>query len=602
MKTRRFHSAATSPGIAIGHAHRVLNRGTPSLRTWIKDLDVDLEVGRFRNAIQSSKEQLDKIQAKMCRFQGQDQIKIIESYRLFLQDDMLVATTIDHIIKYKINAEWALDKTLAHLKLSFINVDEEFFKERQQDIDYVGRRVMDNLIGNPEISISEIPNKTVILIAHDISPAEVASLPRDRVQGFVMEMGGETSHSAIISRALEIPSVFGVKRIFEQIEDGELVIIDGMKGLVIASPYKKELEQYKSIQGRYAALEKLLLQDIHLPAKTKDNHRIVVEANMELVEEIDSLLEHGAEGVGLYRTEYLFLNRLDEPSEEEQFENYIEVLKKFSPKPVTIRTIDLGGDKIPMASQIYDTQSNPALGIRAIRLCLRELPLFKMQLRALFRASVHGDLRILLPMISSLDELLIAKRVIDDVKRDLKKRGLPFNENVPVGIMIEVPSAVFIADILAKEADFFSIGTNDLIQYGLAIDRVNELVSYLYNPFHPAVLRMIKHTVEAASQEGIKVSLCGEMAGNPISMALLVGMELDGLSMNAISIPRVKKMLRSITKKEANELLEEALKLHTADEVEKLLKERMEGMMPGEVKKLGDLESKKPRKRPSKTP
>ncbi len=602
MKTRRFHSAATSPGIAIGRAHRVLNRGTPSLRTWIKDLDVDLEVGRFRDAIQSSKEQLDKIQAKMCRFQGQDQIKIIESYRLFLQDDMLVAATIDHIIKYKINAEWALDKTLAHLKLSFINVDEEFFKERQQDIDYVGRRVMDNLIGNPEISISEIPNKTVILIAHDISPAEVASLPRDRVQGFVMEMGGETSHSAIISRALEIPSVFGVKRIFEQIEDGELVIIDGMKGLVIASPYKKELEQYKSIQGRYAALEKLLLQDIHLPAKTKDNHRIVVEANMELVEEIDSLLEHGAEGVGLYRTEYLFLNRLDEPSEEEQLENYIEVLKKFSPKPVTIRTIDLGGDKIPMASQIYDTQSNPALGIRAIRLCLRELPLFKMQLRALFRASVHGDLKILLPMISSLDELLIAKRVIDDVKRDLKKRGLPFNEDVPVGIMIEVPSAVFIADILAKEADFFSIGTNDLIQYGLAIDRVNELVSYLYNPFHPAVLRMIKHTVEAARQEGIKVSLCGEMAGNPISMALLVGMELDGLSMNAISIPRVKKMLRSITKKEANELLEEALKLHTADEVEKLLKERMEGMMPGEVKKLGDLESKKPRKRPSKTP
>ena len=320
MKTRRFHSAATSPGIAIGRAHRVLNRGAPSLRTWIKDLDVDFEVQRFREAIQSAKEQLDRIQAKMCRFQGQDQIKIIESYRLFLQDDMLVAATIDHIIKYKINAEWALDKTLAHLKLSFLNVNEEFFKERQQDIDYVGRRVMDNLVGDPEISISEIPNETVILIAHDISPAEVASLPRDRVQGFVMEMGGETSHSAIISRALEIPSVFGVKGIFEQIEDNELVIIDGMKGLVIASPHKKELDQYKSIQSRYAALEKLLLQDIHLPAKTKDNRRVMVEANMELVEEIDSLIEHGAEGIGLYRTEYLFLNRLDEPSEEEQLE------------------------------------------------------------------------------------------------------------------------------------------------------------------------------------------------------------------------------------------------------------------------------------------
>ena len=253
-----------------------------------------------------------------------------------------------------------------------------------------------------------------------------------------------------------------------------------------------------------------------------------------------------------------------------------------------------------MASQIYDAQSNPALGIRAIRLCLRELPLFKMQLRALFRASVHGDLRILLPMISSLDELLITKRVIDDVKNDLKKRDIPFRENVPVGIMIEVPSAVFIADILAKEADFFSIGTNDLIQYGLAIDRGNELVSYLYNPFHPAVLRMIKHTVEATKKEGIKVSLCGEMAGDPLSMTLLVGMELDGLSMNAISIPRVKKMLRSITKTQASELLDEALNLKTADEVEKLLKERMNSMLPGEVRKLDDFGLAKPKKKAAK--
>ncbi len=601
MKTRRFHSHATSPGIAIGRAYRVHNRGTPSLRTWIRDGDVEGEVLRFREAVQSAKEQLDRIQAKMCRYQGQDQIKIIESYRLFLQDDMLVATTIDHIRRFKINAEWALDKTLAHLKLSFLNVDEDYFKERQQDIDYVGRRVMDNLVGTPELHLTELPEGDAVLIAHDISPAEVATLPRNRIKGFVMEMGGETSHSAIISRALEIPAVFGVKNIFELIDDEELVIVDGMKGLIIASPSKRELEQYRSIQSRYAALEQILLQDIHVPAETRDGKRIRIEANMELVEEIPSLFDHGAEGIGLYRTEYLFLNRLDEPSEEEQLENYISVLEQFAPRPVTIRTIDLGGDKLPIASQAYDAQANPALGMRAIRLCLRELPMFKTQLRAILRASTHGEPRILLPMISHLEELRAAKRIIDDVKRELTERGQPFRDDIPLGIMIEVPSAVFIADELAAEVDFFSIGTNDLIQYGLAIDRVNEHVSHLYTPYHPAVLRMIRHTVEAAKRAGIGVSLCGEMAGDPLAIALLVAMELDALSMNAISIPRVKKILRSLTRDQAGELLGKILALATAEEVEAQLKRSASHLLPGEVRKLGALADESPPAKRSKS-
>ena len=587
---RRYHSHATSPGIAIGRAHRMESRGSSFNRTWIKDADVEDEVARFRIAVQKSKDQLAHIQAKMCRYQGHDQIKIIESYRMFLQDDMLVATTIKHVQQFKINSEWALDKTLAHLKLSFLNVNEDYFRERQSDIDYVGRRVMDNLIGTPDLSPADLPPEETVLVVHDLSPAEVASLPKDRVMGFIMEGGGETSHSAIISRALEIPAIFGIKEIFDQIEEGEMLILDGIKGLLIASPSKKELEQYRAIQQKYVALEHVLLEEIHLPAETKDGFRIKIEANMELAEEIPSLLQHGAEGIGLYRTEYLFLNRLDEPSEEEQFDNYVSVLKQLKSRPVTIRTIDLGGDKLAV-SQPYEAQTNPALGLRAIRLCLRELPLFKTQLRALLRASVHGNLRILLPMISSVDEVRQVRKILKDVKRDLTTRGISFRDDVPLGIMIEVPSAVFMANELAKEVDFFSIGTNDLIQYGLAIDRVNELVSHMYNPFHPAVLRMIKQAIDAAKKAGIEASICGELAGDPLAITLMVGLELDALSMNPISIPRVKKIMRSITKHQSEQILKEALSLSTADEVEKLLRKKTSHLLPGDVKRLHILEA-----------
>lgn len=590
---RRFHSHATAPGIVIGHAHRMHRHGSSFAKTWIKDSDVDDEVERFRNSVQRSKEQLSRIQSKMCRFQGHDQIKILESYRMFLQDDMLIGATVQQIQMFKINAEWALDKTLAHLKLSFLNVNEDYFRERQQDIDYVGRRILNNLIGAPDLSPADLPEGKVILIVHDLSPAEVASLPKDRVLGFVMEGGGETSHTAIISRALEIPAIFGIKDIFNQIEDKEMLILDGIKGLLIASPSRRELEQYRSMQHKYAALEQILLEEIHLPAETKDGFRIKIEANMELAEEIPSLLQHGAEGIGLYRTEYLFLNRLDEPSEEEQYENYVSVLTQLAPNPVTIRTIDLGGDKLAL-SQPYESQTNPALGLRAIRLCLREIPLFKTQLRALLRASVHGNLRILLPMISSVEEVQQVRKIIKDVKRDLSSRDMPFKDDVPLGIMIEVPSAVFIAPELAKESDFFSIGTNDLIQYGLAIDRVNELVANMYNPFHPAVLRMIMQTVQAANKAGIEVSICGELAGDPLAITLMVGMGLSALSMNPISIPRVKKILRSITRRKSAEILNAVLALSSSEEIEKLLRSETSHLLPGDVRKLHILDAQMP--------
>ncbi|MBN1282300.1 MAG: phosphoenolpyruvate--protein phosphotransferase [Proteobacteria bacterium] len=589
MKTRRFHSHATSPGIVIGRAHRIEHRGSPFARTWIKDADVEQEIDRFKSSVQKAKEQLTHIQAKMCRFQGHDQIKIIESYRMFLQDDMLVAATQKHIRDFKINAEWALDKTLAHLKLSFLNVNEEYFRERQQDIDYVGRRLMDNLVGSPELSFDGLPAGEAVLVVHDFSPAEVASLPRDRVRGFVMEGGGETSHSAIIAKALEIPAMFGMGEVFDEIGDGEQVILDGIKGVLIASPTAKELEQYRSIQKKYEALEEILLRETNLPAVTKDGFRLMIEANMEIVEEIPSIVQHGAEGIGLYRTEYLFLNRLDEPSEEEQYENYLTVLSRLAPKPVTIRTIDLGGDKLSI-SQSYEAQTNPALGLRAIRLCLREIPLFKTQLRALYRASVHGNLRILIPMISSVDEIRRVRKIVDEVKNELAEKNLPFEKDVPLGIMIEVPSAVFMASELAAYSDFFSIGTNDLIQYGLAIDRVNEQVAHLYNPYHPAVLRMIKRTVDAAKKAGIEVGICGELAGDPLAITLMVGMELNSLSMNPVSIPRVKKILRAVTREQSATALKQALAKSTADEVERYLKRKTSHLLPGDVKRLHIIE------------
>ena len=585
MKARRFRSNATSPGIAIGTAYHLQSQGAAFVRYWIKNSDVHDEIGRLKSSLQKSKEQLDQISAKMCRFQGHDQIKIIESHRMFLQDDMLVASTIQHIQESKINAEWALDKTLAHLKLSFLNVDEEYFRERQQDIDYVGRRIMDNLMGTPALSLSELPKGEMILIVHDLSPAEVANLPKDRVKGFIMEGGGETSHTAIISRALEIPAVFSLKGIFESITEGETVILDGMKGLIVASPTKKEKEQYVTVQENYAALERILMQDIHLPAETKDGFKSSNEGNMELLEEIPSLIDHGAEGIGLYRTEYLFLDRLDEPTEEEQFENYIEVLEQLSPRPVTIRTIDLGGDKMPLL-QAYDLQTNPALGLRAIRLCLREKPLFRTQLRAILRASVHGHPRILIPMISSVDEIMAVKKIIGEIKEELDDQNIPFRDDIPLGIMIEVPSAIFLAPELAKEVDFFSIGTNDLIQYGLAIDRINEHVADMYNPFHPAILRMIMMAVKAAKEADIKISLCGELAGDPLAITLMVGMEMDSLSMNPVSIPKVKKVLRSITKVQTEKLIEHVLSLKTSDEIVKYIKKQTKHTLPGDIKKL----------------
>ncbi|MDX1386697.1 MAG: phosphoenolpyruvate--protein phosphotransferase, partial [bacterium] len=393
------------------------------------------------------------------------------------------------------------------------------------------------------------------------------------------------SHTAIISQALEIPAVVGCHEATEKIKTGEKVIVDGNKGMVLPGPSAKQERDYDTSRKHEHALQKILLKDIHLPSETQDGYTIRLAANMELTEELTSIKEHGAEGIGLYRTEFLYLNRSTPPTEDEHFESYKKVLSAIYPNYTTIRTLDIGGDKIP-TRRLYDAENNPALGLRAIRYSLREKHVFKNQLRAMLKASLYGKLKILFPLISDVEEFRQAKAIFHEVQEGLKKEKVDFDPNVKVGAMIEVPSSVMVADELAREADFFSIGTNDLIQYTLAIDRANEHVAYLYRPLHPAVLRMIKQTVDAAHREQIEVSVCGEMAGDPLYLLVLVGLGLNELSMNALSIPRAKRMIRSVDFSGARALFEKTLLKKTSREMEQFVRKELAQLMGENLKEI----------------
>lgn len=572
---KKFKYKSLMPGIIMGEAFVITANIDTYPKYWINDKEITNEIIRFKSAIQKSKEQLDRIKNKMCKFRGEEHFDIIESHSMLLQDEMLITHTIQILSAQKINTEWALEKTLTELKLAFSDMDEDYFQERREDIEFVGRRILKNLQGNADFNLDILEeNKNYILVTNDLSPADVASLPRDKIDGFITATGGDTSHSAIIARSLEIPAVIGYQEIADVIKTGDIIIIDGSMGEVIINPTKNSLVNYQKERPRYKKLEKRLIKTSHIPAKTKDNHKINIVANIELAEEVPSALEHGAEGIGLYRTEFLYANRIDYPTEEELVKNFSSVLKKMAPRPVTIRTLDIGGDKLFYSGQ-YTSHINPALGLRAIRFSLAEKDLFYTQLRALMRANKYGNLKVMLPMISDINELIETKKLINSIKTSLKKDKVKFNDDFQLGVMIEVPSAVMIADILAKEADFFSIGTNDLIQYTLAIDRTNENVSYLFKPLNPAILRMIKKTVEEAKKAKKEVAICGEMAGDPLYIMVLIGLDLNALSMNPISIPRVKKIIRDIRYSDAKHLIEDIINLPRSEDIEKIVMDRI---------------------------
>jgi phosphotransferase system enzyme I (PtsI) len=563
-----------SPGIIIGKVFLFspsdLEVSTISLTT---DAEVNHEINRFQLSLQKSKEQLLAVKKEVKRKKHKEARYIIDAQLLILEDKLLIENIITAIRDKKVDAASAVKDTIHGLSKTFDDVGDEYLRERKTDIDYIGERITRNILGRKREDLSTIQEPSII-VAHDLSPADTANLNTQVVMGFVTNAGGKTSHTAIMARALEIPSVVGLKKITNEVTSGETIIVDGTIGVVIIRPTSETLWKYKEKKQRYEQLEKELFHFQDLPAETPDGFQVKLLANIELVEELSSIREHGAEGIGLYRTEFLYLNRKELPTEEEHFNIYKKVIETVSPHPVTIRTFDLGGDKFLSRPDLVE-EMNPVMGLRAIRFCLKEVSIFKTQLRALLRASVFGELKMLFPMISGMREIAQIKEILEELKVELHKEGIAYNPDIKIGIMIEIPSAAAIADLLAKEVDFFSIGTNDLIQYTLAIDRVNENVSYLYNPLHPAVLRLIRNVVDAAHTTGISVGMCGEMAGEPLYLPILLGLGIDELSMNPLCILKIKKTLRSISYHDAQQLAAQVDQFKTATEIENFMRQEL---------------------------
>jgi phosphotransferase system enzyme I (PtsI) len=570
MKTKFIKGIGVTEGIVIGKAYLLDRRKIEAPAKVLPEFQVPQEVSRFLDAVEESKKQLRMAKERLLHEDAAGPSYILDTHLLLLEDKKLIENTVQTIKQSWINSEWALKINLDRVRKVFDSIDDEYLKSRKTDVDYVGERILRNLMGKETESIAQIKEE-VIVVAHDLSPADTAQMAKDKVTAFVTDMGGKTSHTAIMARSLEIPAVVGSETATHSVNTGDTLIVDGITGVVVVNPSPEIMQEYQDRQRVRQKMERELFQYRDLPAETLDGYRVKVLANIELVDEIPSVLQHGAEGIGLYRTEYLYLNRKDLPSEEEHFQAYKKVVEGIYPHPAVIRTLDIGGDKF-MSHMDLAEEMNPAMGLRAIRFSLKEVDIFKVQLRAILRASAYGKVKLLLPMISGATEIREVKKILQEVRLNLSAEGIPFDPQMEAGIMIEVPSAVTIADILAKEVDYFSIGTNDLIQYSLAIDRVNESVTHLYQPLHPAVLRLIRDVARAAHQAGIRVAMCGEMAGEPLYVPILLGLELDDLSMNVLSIFRVKKILRAYTYRECKELVEEALHLATPEEIEELVR------------------------------
>jgi len=569
---------AASPGIAIGEVCLVNRARMTAVERPIAESEIAAQVDAFLDAVHVSKRQLEEVKSRVSDRKLAEHLYIIDTHLLILEDQMLLDETIANIGRERVNAEGALKRTLARFRKIFDGIEDEYLRERRSDIDSVGDRILRNLMGETQQSLADIDRK-VIVLAHDLSPADTLQMDKGKIIGFVTDVGGRTSHTAILARSLGIPAVVGLEKASSLVPDGTAAIVDGINGTVILNPSALTFKEYLEKKQEYEYLEKELLSYRELSAETLDGHRIALRGNVELAEEVPLALSQGAEGVGLFRSEFLFLNRLVPPAEEEQFAVYRQIIEKMAPFPVTIRTLDVGGDKFVPEINLAD-EANPAMGLRAVRFSLNERRLFKAQLRAILRASAFGAARIMFPMISGVAELRACKTCLEEARRELRAEGLAFAPDLPVGIMIETPSAALIADLLAREVDYFSVGTNDLIQYCLAVDRGNEHVAYLYQPLHPAVLKALGMICRAAHEAGIPVGMCGEMAGEPLYLMVLLGLGFDELSMNAPGIPRVKRILRQVRREDAAELVSSLSRHATAEDVARSLEEEMNHRFP----------------------
>jgi phosphotransferase system enzyme I (PtsI) len=570
-----------SPGIVIGKAflYDRFDAQVSFYRLRDKSL-VNKEIKRFKAALKESEKQLLEVKNKLCELAGREPLYIIDVHIMILKDKMFINHTVQYIRDVLVNAEWALKMTIDRYREIFEKVEDEYLKGRVSDIHYVGQRVLRNLSGGRQEDVPKIDGKDII-IAIDLSPADTAQMMINKVQGFATDMGGKTSHTAIVARAVEIPAVVGLESITKLVRTNDDIIIDGAAGLVVVNPDPEMIKVYEDKQRHFKQAQEDYLRYARLPALTADDYKVEIGGNIEFIEEIPSAVFHGAEGIGLYRTEFIYINKEKLPTEEEHFSHYKSVVSADGLQWATIRTFDLGGDKFYSDPKLAK-EMNPQMGLRAIRFCLKEVELFKVQLRAIARASAFGKTRIMFPMISGIEELREAKKIFCEVKRDLRAQGIAVGEDIEIGVMIEVPSAAVVADELAKEVDFFSIGTNDLIQYALAIDRINERVTYLYEPLHPAVLRLIKQVVDIGHGAGIRVAMCGEMAGEPAYIMILLGLEIDELSMNPLAIPKVKKVIRGSTLKESKELLEKVMAFSSASEIREFVNNYMRNRFPDE--------------------
>ncbi|EOR26916.1 phosphoenolpyruvate--protein phosphotransferase [Cytobacillus oceanisediminis] len=559
---------AASSGIAIAKAYRLVEPDLSFEKTSVEN--AENEISRFQEALSKAKSELEAIREKANKELGADKAAIFEAHLLVLSDPELIAPIEDKIKTDLVNAEFALKETTDMFITMFESMDNEYMQERAADIRDVTKRVMSHLLGVHLVNPSMI-SEEVIVVAEDLTPSDTAQLNRQFVKGFTTDIGGRTSHSAIMARSLEIPAVVGTKKATEEINNGDLVIVDGLKGEIHINPTPEVVESYKQTAEQYEQQKAEWAKLVNEQTVSSDGVHVELAANIGTPNDLEGVTNNGAEAVGLYRTEFLYMGRDQLPTEDEQFESYKAVLEGMKGKPVVVRTLDIGGDKeLPYLD--LPKEMNPFLGFRAIRLCLEEQDIFRTQLRALLRASSYGNLKIMFPMIATLNEFRAAKALLEEEKANLTSEGVKVAEKIELGIMVEIPSTAVLADQFAKEVDFFSIGTNDLIQYTMAADRMNERVSYLYQPYNPSILRLVKMVIDAAHKEGKWAGMCGEMAGDETAIPLLLGLGLDEFSMSATSILKARSQILNLSKAEMEELAEKALQMSTTEEVMEAVK------------------------------
>jgi phosphotransferase system enzyme I (PtsI) len=575
-----FQGIAVSTGVVRAKIH-ILGRTQLAVSRWdIPTAEAPQEIARLEKALLTTREQIQDVQSRLSESMRAEHAAIFDAHLLVLDDPVILDEVILQIEKKHVNAEYAYQTVVGRYTASLSKVEDAYLRERVADIHDVSARVLNSLMGTSDGDELRHLNSACIIVAHDLAPSQTVHIDRSKVLGFATDVGSRTSHTAILARSLQIPAVVGLEAITEVLEDGVEALLDGYAGLVIVRPTEDTLFRYGELAERRASVLVQVRKAIELPAETADGHRVIVSGNIEEPSDVESVSANGAEGVGLFRTEYIFIDRDTFPSEEEQYQSYRRVAEALSPAPVIIRTLDLGGDKF--RSQMHvPTEMNPFLGWRAIRFCLHEKDVFRAQLRAVLRASAHGNVKMMYPMISGLDELRQANDLLEECRSQLREEGREFNEQMDVGAMIETPSAAMIADSLARRLQFLSVGTNDLIQYSLAVDRTNEKIAHLYEPTHPGILRLIKIAVDAAHKHGIWVGVCGEMAGDTVLVPLLLGLGVDELSTAPPVVPHIKYLIRRLKIKDARVLAEFAMESESGGDVLERCLELINDAAPG---------------------